>query len=88
MNRDSADRTQGRRRRRTSEIVKLELQKQLKIEKLGLQARENVTEKGGHKKQLNRVKLGLVGEEKLTEGGGHRHGAKKQLNSICIHTLL
>ena len=73
----------------TSEIVKLELQKQLKIEKLGLQARENVTEKGGHKKQLNRVKLRLAGEEKLTEEpGGHRHGAKNQLNSICIHTLL
>ena len=53
-----------------------------------MQARENVTEKGGHKKQLNRVKLGLAGEEKLTEEGGHRHGAKKQLNSICIHTLL
>ena len=53
-----------------------------------MQARENVTEKGGHKKQLNRVKLGLAGEEKLTEEGGHRHGAKKQLNSICIGTLL
>ena len=72
----------------TSEIVKLELRKQLKIEKLGLQARENATEKGGYKKQLNRVKLGLAGEEKLTEEGGHRHGAKKHLNSICIRTLL
>ena len=51
-----------------------------------MQARGNVTEKGGHKKQLiqNRVKLGLAGEEKLTEEGGHRHGAKKQLNSVKL----
>ena len=49
-----------------------------------MQARENVTEKGGHKKQLNRVKLGFAGEEKLTEEGGYRHRAKKQLNSVKL----
>ena len=47
MNRDSADPTQGRHRRRNQlDRQARAIQKQLKIEKLGLQARENVTEKG------------------------------------------
>ena len=51
-----------------------------------MHARENVTEKRGHKKQLNSMKLGFAGEEKLIEEGGHRHGTKKQLNTPCLYS--